>query len=92
MLMSYNRIGSVAFDSTPTDESIIDGAMVPIMNLQNPRDFDYDSEKGEVYWVEYTEDNKTVRKTKSLQLTGNIICMNLTLKLKQTNGKQIAFS
>ena len=59
MLMRRSQIISLTFDSTPDDEGI-SRAMVPVMGLTLPRDFDYDSKTGYIYWVEYDNAKHTV--------------------------------
>ena len=59
MFMKQNQIVGIPFDSSPETEGFSD-TFVPVMGVKNGHDFDYDSEKGYIYWVEYNSQSKEV--------------------------------
>ena len=59
MFMRQSSITGIPLNATPEVEGF-SSAFVPVLNIESPKDFDYDSKLREVYWVEYYNKKREV--------------------------------
>ncbi len=64
------QIGAMAYNSSPTEEGYATSYVIVPVSVNNPVDFDYDSQERFIYWVETS--------------SSNVSCLRLITKKKFT--------